>query len=116
MMASTKLSALALVAGALALGTARALILDPLPLSDWTSGTSVFWGGPQVRLRARRGLRSTRLYRVLAGVSVGVLCQLLPLRITQAAADDLQSCAFIMSPTCAGRPRRPLQRAPAARR
>ncbi|PNW73437.1 hypothetical protein CHLRE_14g631950v5 [Chlamydomonas reinhardtii] len=47
MMASTKLSALALVAGALALGTARALILDPLPLSDWTSGTSVFWGGPQ---------------------------------------------------------------------
>ncbi|KAG2431183.1 hypothetical protein HXX76_009711 [Chlamydomonas incerta] len=46
MVASAKLSALAL-AGALFLGTASALILDPLPLSDWTSGTSVFWGGPQ---------------------------------------------------------------------
>ncbi|KAG2447991.1 hypothetical protein HYH02_007019 [Chlamydomonas schloesseri] len=44
---SGPLAAVALLAGAFFLSTASALIVDPLPLSDWSNGSSVFWGGPQ---------------------------------------------------------------------
>ncbi len=32
-----------------ALAVSAEVLVNPLPLSDWTNGSAIFWGGPQVR-------------------------------------------------------------------